>query len=38
MLSVRVGQYGVLEVDYVRADLSEDKDERAASFFAPYLA
>ena len=28
MLSVKVGQYGVLEVDYVRADLSEDKDER----------
>ena len=28
MLSVRVGQYGILEVDYVRADLSEDKGER----------
>lgn len=28
MLSVRVGQYGILEVDYVRADLSRDKGER----------
>ena len=28
MLSIRVGQYGILEVDYVRADLSEDKDQR----------
>lgn len=31
MLSVRVGQYGILEVDYVRADLSRDKDERYLS-------
>ena len=31
MLSVRVGQYGILEVDYVRADLSKDKDERYLS-------
>lgn len=31
MLSVRVGQYGTLEVDYVRADLSKDKDERYLS-------
>lgn len=28
MLSVRVGQYGILEVDYVRSELSEDKDKR----------
>jgi hypothetical protein len=28
MLSVKVGQYGTLEVDYVRADLSEDKENR----------
>ena len=28
MLSVKVGQYGILEVDYVRADLSRDKEER----------
>ena len=28
MLSVRVGQYGILEVDYVRAELSEDKSKR----------
>jgi len=27
-LSVTVGQYGILEVDYVRANLSKDKDER----------
>ena len=31
MLSVRVGQYGILEVDYVRADLSKDKDDRYLS-------
>ena len=31
MLSVKVGQYGILEVDYVRADLSKDKDERYLS-------
>ena len=31
LLSVRVGQYGILEVDYVRADLSRDKDERYLS-------
>ena len=31
MLSVRVGQYGILEVDYVRADLSEDKENRYLS-------
>ncbi len=31
MLSVRVGQYGILEVDYVRADLSEDKEYRYLS-------
>ena len=31
MLSVRVGLYGILEVDYVRADLSRDKDERYLS-------
>lgn len=31
MLSVRVGQYGILEVDYVRADLSEDKEDRYLS-------
>ena len=27
-LSVRIGQYGILEVDYVRADLSLDESER----------
>ena len=27
-LSVKVGNYGILEVDYVRADLSQNKDER----------
>ncbi len=31
MLSVKIGQYGILEVDYVRADLSKDKDERYLS-------
>lgn len=31
MLSVKVGQYGILEVDYVRADLSEDKENRYLS-------
>ena len=31
MLSVRVGQYGILEVDYVRADLSKDKEDRYLS-------
>ena len=31
MLSVRVGQYGILEVDYVRAELSEDKSKRYIS-------
>lgn len=31
MLSVKVGQYGVLEVDYVRAELSEDKKTRYLS-------
>ena len=31
MLSVRVGQYGILEVDYVRADLSREKSERYLS-------
>ena len=31
MLSVKVGQYGILEVDYVRADLSEDKGNRYLS-------
>ena len=30
-LSVKVGNYGILEVDYVRADLSKDKDERYLS-------
>lgn len=28
MLSIKTGPYGTLEVDYVRADLSKDKDER----------
>ena len=27
-LSVKVGNYGILEVDYVRGDMSRDKDER----------
>ena len=31
MLSVKVGQYGILEVDYVRADLSVDKENRYLS-------
>ena len=31
MLSIRQGQYGTIEVDYVRADLSRDKDERYLS-------
>ena len=31
MLSVKVGQYGILEVDYVRADLSENKENRYLS-------
>ena len=31
MLSIRQGQYGILEVDYVRADLSRDKSERYMS-------
>ena len=31
MLSVKVGQYGVLEVDYVRAELSKDKETRYIS-------
>ena len=31
MLSVKQGQYGILEVDYVRADLSEDKENRYIS-------
>ena len=31
MLSVKVGQYGILEVDYVRADLSKDKEDRYLS-------
>ena len=31
MLSIRTGQYGILEVDYVRADLSKDKEERYLS-------
>ena len=30
-LSVKVGDYGILEVDYVRADLSRDKEERYLS-------
>lgn len=28
MLSIKQGQYGILEVDYVRADLSKDEKER----------
>ena len=28
MISVRQGNYGILEIDYVRADLSRDEDER----------
>lgn len=31
MLSIKTGQYGIIEVDYVRADLSKDKDERYLS-------
>ena len=31
LLSVKVGQYGILEVDYVRAELSEDKETRYIS-------
>lgn len=31
MLSIRQGQYGILEVDYVRADLSKPEDERYLS-------
>lgn len=31
LLSVRQGQYGILEVDYVRAELSEDKGQRYLS-------
>lgn len=31
LLSLRVGQYGTIEVDYVRADLSKDKNERYLS-------
>ena len=31
MLSVKVGQYGILEVDYVRAELSEGKETRYLS-------
>ena len=31
LLSVKVGQYGTLEVDYVRAELSEDKETRYIS-------
>lgn len=30
-LSVKVGQYGILEVDYVRSELSQDKDKRYIS-------
>jgi len=30
-LSVTVGQYGILEVDYVRANLSKDKEKRYIS-------
>lgn len=30
-LSVKIGNYGIIEVDYVRADLSKDKDERYLS-------
>ena len=30
-LSVKVGQYGILEADYVRAELSEDKKKRYIS-------
>lgn len=30
-LSVKVGQYGILEADYVRAELSEDKETRYLS-------
>ena len=31
LLSVKVGQYGTIEVDYVRAELSEDKKTRYVS-------
>lgn len=31
MLSIRQGQYGILEIDYVRADLSKPEDERYLS-------
>lgn len=31
LLSVRQGQYGILEVDYVRAELSENKEKRYVS-------
>lgn len=31
LLSVKTGAYGILEVDYVRADMSKDKDERYMS-------
>ena len=31
LLSVKVGPYGTLEVDYVRADMSKNKDERNMS-------
>ena len=31
LLSVKVGQYGTLEVDYVRSELSEDKETRYVS-------
>ena len=31
LLSLKIGQYGILEVDYVRADLSKDKNERYLS-------
>ena len=30
-LSVRLGDYGIIEVDYVRADLSKSEDERYIS-------
>ena len=30
-LSVKVGQYGIIEADYVRAELSEDKEKRYIS-------
>ena len=31
MISVKIGQYGTLEVDYVRAELNKDKEERYIS-------